>query len=254
MITHILEFSLRQRAFVLLGAVALLAGCGHKEIAGHSEAESAHAIGISYSPKNGLLVSPETAKFIGLETVEVSERPIAATKEIVARVFRAATTNQSLALASALVSATEAAMLRPGLTAATLTSFPAEVIRLDHSTEAQTGMMEAILQVTDAQRVLSEGSFVTARFAVGSTNAVTTVPRAALFRTTEGDFAYIVNGEHFIRAAVKLGGTDGEFVEVTDGLLTGDKVVVRPVMTLWMTELHNINGGDACCIVSEPKK
>ena len=254
MITRILEFSLRQRAFVLLATV-FLTGCGHKEIAGHSAAESADVIGISFSPKNGLLVSPETAKFIGLETVEVSERPIAATKEISARVFRTATTNEPRALASALVSATEAAMLRPGLTATTTPSgIAAEVIRLDHSTEAQTGMMEAILQVTDAQRELSEGSFVTARFAVGSTNAVTTVPRAALFRTTEGDFVYTVNGEHFIRAAVKLGGTDGEFVEVTDGLLTGDKVVVRPVMTLWMTELHNVNGGDACCIVSKPKK
>jgi len=44
---------------------------------------------------------------------------------------------------------------------------------------------------------------------------------------------------------VKLGLTDGEFTEVTDGLFAGDKVVVHPVMTLWMTELHNFNGGDA---------
>ena len=233
-------------------ALVVLAGCRRPGSA--SDVEQAPEIGVAYSAKNGLLLPPETAKFIGLETVEVSERPVTATREITARVFRAATTNQPRAFASAVVSVADAAMLRPGLASLHTPSSPAaEVLQLDRSGAAQTGNVEAILQVSDAALTLSEGGFVTARLAIGSTNAVTVVPNTALFHTTTGDFVYLENGAHFARAVVTLGRTDGEFTEITDGLLAGDKVVVKSVMTLWMTELHNVNGGDACCIKREVK-
>ncbi|HWN95865.1 MAG TPA: hypothetical protein VNT99_12585, partial [Methylomirabilota bacterium] len=232
-----------------------LVGCGPKEIASDDQPDQTAETNVTYSAKKGLLLSPETSRFIGLETVEVSERPIQATNEISARVFRAATTNDPRALASAVVSAADAAMLRPGLTSIQTPSSPAaEVLRLDRSEEPRTGMVEAILQVGDPSLALNEGGFVSVRFAIGSTNAVTVVPNAALFHTTAGDFVYLENGAHFARAAVTAGRTDGEFTEITDGLLAGDMVVVKSVMTLWMTELHNVNGGDACCIKRETKR
>jgi hypothetical protein len=243
---------------LMLGSVLLaLAGCGHKEVADNEQPNNAAPsaeTGVSYSSKNGLRMSPEASKFFGLETVEVSERPIKATREITARIFRAASTNEPRALASASVSAADAAMLRPGLALLQTPSLPAaEVLQLDRSGEPQTGMVEAVLRVNDPALALSEGGFATVRFAVGSTNAVTAVPNAALFHTTAGDFVYLENGAHFARAVVTVGRTDGEFTEITDGLLAGDKVVVKSVMTLWMTELHNVNGGDACCIKRKKK-
>jgi len=257
--TPLFSFLSRCGACLLTFAALALTGCGRREIAVHGPstdgAERAAEIGVSYSPKNGLLVSPETAKFIGLETVEVSERPVIGTREITARIFRAATTNEPRAFASAVVSAADAAMLRPGLASIHTPSLPAaEVLRFDRSGEPQTGMVEAILQVNDTTLALNEGGFVPVRFSIGSTNAVTVVPNAALFHTTAGDFVYLENGAHFARAAVTAGRTDGEFTEITDGLLAGDKVVVKSVMTLWMTELHNVNGGDACCVKQEAKK
>lgn len=229
-----------------------LAGCGREQIV--ADAGPVAETNVSYNVKRGLLLSPATSRFIGLETVEVSERPIRAMREITARIFRAATTNAPRALASAVVPAADAALLRPGVTSIATPSSPvAEVVRFDRSGEAQTGMVEAILQVDDPARTLNEGGFVNVKFAIGSTNAVTVVPNTALFRTTTGDFVYLENGAHFARAIVTVGRSDGEFTEITDGLLTGDKVVVKSVMTLWMTELHNVNGGDACCIKQEKK-
>lgn len=246
---------MKPMTFLLVPAVLTLAGCGHQETASHEPPDKAEEAGVSYNPKSGLLVSPETSRFIGLETVEVSERPIQAQREITARIFRAATTNEPHALASGLVSAADAAVLEPGLTSVAAPASPtAKVLRFDRSGESQTGMVEALLQVSDAARALAEGSFVTVRFLIGSTNAVIVVPNTALFHTTAGDFVYLANGAHFIRAAVKPGRTDGKFTEVSDGLLAGDKVVAQSVMTLWMTELHNVNGGDACCIKQEAKK
>lgn len=244
---------------VALMAAITLAGCGHKEGDGHDHAgndgEHAVEIGVLYDPKKGLLIPAETAKFIGLELVDVSERPVNAAREISARVFRAATTNESRALASAVVSAADAALLRPGLAGTTSAgALATTVLRLDHNQEPKNGMVEAILQIEDATRSLPDGEFVTFRFTQDATNAVTAVPRTAVLHTTEGDFIYTASADFLIRAAVKLGRTDSEFAEITEGLYAGDKVVVRPVMTLWMTELHNVNGGDACCIVAKPKE
>lgn len=238
----------------MLGTLAVLfsAGCDHPH---DTNQEPLPETGIAYSSKNGLLVSPETAKFIGLETAEVSERPLRATREVTAQIFRAANTGETHALASALMSAAEASLLQPGLiSVATPTSPAAELLRLDRSDEPQTGMVEAILRVDDPALTFSDGGRVTARFPVGSTNAVTVVPNAALVHTLTGSFVYLENGAHLTRALVKPGRTDGEFTEITDGVLAGDRVVTRSVMTLWMTELHNINGGDACCIRPESKK
>lgn len=238
-------------------AATALAGCGHK--AGDEHAgkvmEGAVEIGVLYHPKKGLLIPAETAKFIGLETVDVVERPVNASREIFARVFRAATTSEPRALASAAVAVADANLLRTGLAGTTSTgALAATVLRVDRTHEPQSGMVEVILQVEDTARLLADGAFVGIRFTTTLTNAVTAAPRTALFHTTEGDFVYAVSGDYFLRTAVKLGRMDSEFAEVTEGLYAGDKVVVRPVMTLWMTELHSVNGGDACCLVSKPKE
>jgi hypothetical protein len=38
-------------------------------------------------------------------------------------------------------------------------------------------------------------------------------------------------------------------VEIKDGLYAGDQVVLQPVMSLWLTELAAVKGGQACCVV-----
>ncbi len=238
-------------------AAIVLAGCGHKDGDKHAGMDTGGAveIGVTYHPKKGLLIPAETAKFIGLETVDVAERPVNAPREISARVFRCATTSEPRALASAAVAGADASLLRTGLAGTTSTgALAATVLRVDRTQEPQTGLVEAILQVEDTARLLADGEFIGFRFTTSSTNTVTAVPRDAVLHTTEGDFVYTVSGEYFLRAAVKLGRMDSEFAEVTEGLYAGDKVVVRPVMTLWMTELHSVNGGDACCIVAKPKE
>ena len=55
-----------------------------------------------------------------------------------------------------------------------------------------------------------------------------------------------MSGKQFVRAALKTGEVSNESVEVTDGLYAGDRIVVQPVMTLWLAELQSIRGGKAC--------
>ena len=52
-----------------------------------------------------------------------------------------------------------------------------------------------------------------------------------------------------MRTPVKVGASSADFVEIKDGLYAGDQVVLQPVMSLWLTELAAVKGGQACCAV-----
>ena len=58
------------------------------------------------------------------------------------------------------------------------------------------------------------------------------VPKGAV-RTVDGtSIVFVVRGDRVERRAVKLGGTDGDLMEVASGLTAGDKVVTEGVATL----------------------
>jgi len=58
------------------------------------------------------------------------------------------------------------------------------------------------------------------------------IPRPAI-KTIGGDnFTFVVRGDAVERRAVRLGGTDGDRVEVLAGLQAGDRVVLSPPATL----------------------
>jgi multidrug efflux pump subunit AcrA (membrane-fusion protein) len=249
-------------AVIVLGS----AGCGHKEADGHAhesgEAEPAHEAesGVTFSAKKGLLVAPATAKFIGLKVADVEERKITAMFQFPAQVYRAASETKfaSLqsasapqALASGNISLTDATKLNEGQTISVQSTddgvlLPGRIVALNRNLEKASGQVEVLLAIADAAQPLAAGAFISITVPLGGDQNVVSVPRAALLRTTEGDFVYTVSGEHFMRASVKLGNGNPEFVEVTDGLYAGDQIVIQPVMTLWMAELQSIRGGKSC--------
>lgn len=260
--------SLKQITVVTLAiATALvITGCGQKTADSHAhksgEAEETHQVeaGVTYSAKKGLLVPPATAKFIGLQVADVEERKIAAAFQFSAQVYRAASAARfaslqsdaaPTALASGNISALDAAKLSEGQTVSVRSTdnnstLPGRIVSVKRDMEKASGQVEVLLAITDAQQPLAAGAFVSMTVSLGDEKNVTSVPRAALLRTTEGDFVYTVSGEHFMRAPVKLGSINPEFAEVADGLYAGDQIVIHPVMTLWMAELQSLRGGKAC--------
>ena len=79
---------------------------------------------------------------------------------------------------------------------------------------------------------------------VGS--AVAVVPESSLLSTATGDFVFTVNGAHFQRTQIKVGGHADGWVSVSDGLLEGDRVVTNGVRELWRIELQATQAGAAC--------
>ena len=243
---------------VVLFVIAVLVGCRPRT----DEAEHAHEseAGVTFNEKKGLLVSPETAKFIGLQLADVEERKISAAFHFSAQIYRAASeakfaslppTGTSVAVASGTINATDATKLSEGQTVSVRTAqgdttLSARVVTLTRHLEEASGHVEVTLAVSDAPQPLAVGAFLSVSVAHGGEKTVASVPRSALFRTAEGDFVYTVSGEHFVRTPVKRGVADDEFVEIIDGLYAGDQIVVQPVMSLWLTELQSLRGGKAC--------
>lgn len=64
--------------------------------------------------------------------------------------------------------------------------------------------------------------------ATPTAQSVTLVPQAAVKTDSGTSFVFLVNGQNVERRAVKVGGTDGDRVEVIAGLKGGDRVVIAP--------------------------
>jgi hypothetical protein len=64
-------------------------GCGHQNEKLAAETTPEEAV-VTFNAKSGLLVPPETAKFIGLKIADVEERQVASALEFSAQVYRSA--------------------------------------------------------------------------------------------------------------------------------------------------------------------
>jgi multidrug efflux pump subunit AcrA (membrane-fusion protein) len=248
-----------KRASLILFAflTAGLIGCGEKEEK-HAEGEhhdhGAEAEGARFAEGKGIALLEETRKAIGLELEEVQERKLAPAISVEAQIYRtpgepsrAGAEKSEFAYATAFANSTAAEQLKPGDSALLKlgeTEFSARVWRIDTSSAAAVGSAEAILEISDPQKVLRVGDFVsgTVTFAGGDTE-VTAISRSAVLETSAGKFAFVQNGDFLLRTPVTTGAESAEHVEITDGLYAGDIVANKPVETLYLIELRATKGG-----------
>ncbi|MST94528.1 MAG: hypothetical protein EXS33_04555 [Pedosphaera sp.] len=232
---------------VLLAALAL-AGCQPKF--GESAAgEESVEIGPKYTAKNGLLVPSETRLSLGLKIVGVTEQKVPATLAVQLRVYQ---TGKESIFASATVTPEEAKSLKRGQVVharsndANLTG---SVTSVNDQLQKATGMAEVLVEFGNPSGAAIGGVFLPASIDLPSAATAVAIPRAALLECSDGPSVYTVSGEHLVRTPVKVGASNAEFVEIKDGLYAGDQVVLQPVMSLWMTELAAVKGGQACCVM-----
>jgi multidrug efflux pump subunit AcrA (membrane-fusion protein) len=112
-----------------------------------------------------------------------------------------------------------------------------------------TGTLEILVEFRPGPGVVQAGAFLQARVTRDDATNVVSIPRAALLQCSDGYSVYTVSGEHLVRTPVRVGAANAHLVEITDGLYSGDQVVLQPVMSLWMTELAAVKGGQACCVM-----
>lgn len=229
-------------------ALAILLVRGNAGRASAQELGTPEPVGITYKAQAGLHVPPDTAEFIGLTIAEVEERRIDSALAFTAQVFRAGE-GETTARASGLLSPSQARLARHGqavkVTAGGVTMV-GRILKELAGQEGGDGMVEVLVELEKGDQTLKLGTFVTVNIPSGTSANAVAVPKSALLRTAEGNFVYTVSGDRFVRTAVTSGVVNGTLAEITDGLYAGDRVVVNPVMALWMAELQSIRGGKAC--------
>jgi hypothetical protein len=236
----------------------LLAGCGKrvdKEKAkddGHRH-EKAAPSGASFKRGQGVILTEETRRSLRVEMAEVGERKLPMELHFSAQVFAenhkptAAVTEHAecTCKASGLMAQAQAASLRMGspvaLTSRSGQRFGGVVLGMNKA--LALGDAEVIVSITNAGAQLSPGEFLSVIVSVSRNQSVTVIPTSALLRCAEGSFVYALNGQAYFRTAVKTGAEAEGFVEITDGLFSGDVVVIQPVEKLWLIELRATRGG-----------
>ncbi len=214
----------------------------------HDE-HAAETFAIGFKEGSGLLVCERTAKAMGLETAEVTERAVQHELDVVAQVFEL---REQAAIASAMIPSSLRLQAGDELLIRYAdrddTAITGKVERVDAALSAQSNQAEVIIAMPQSELPVEPGDFVHAKTVLADASLpVVAVPASAVLGTIYGDFVFVENGGTLLRVPVKTGASNSEWIEITDGLFSGDRVAVRPVEWLYLAELRLTKGGAGCC-------
>lgn len=225
------------------------AGAGEADAHGHShghEEEAEAPSGASYKKGKGVLVKDATKKLLGLATTEVAEKPLARRVEFVVQAVPSGS-SPARWLATGTAPRGQLTGVQAGqevaLRADDGATFTGRVKALDESLGRIHGEVEVVVEFNGPATAQPSVTFLHATLTLPTAKAALVVPKSAVLRTAAGTFVYAVNGDAYQRTAVKTGAEADGFIEVTDGLLEGDAVVVKPVEALYLVELRAVKGG-----------
>ena len=98
--------------------------------------------------------------------------------------------------------------------------------------DPQTHTFRAEVEVDNSQGFLRPGMFVEAAIIAEQRENVPVVPRDAVTQRAGQSVVFVIDGQRAVRRNVSLGLRDDNQIEVRDGVVPGERVVVRGLETL----------------------
>lgn len=150
-------------------------------------------------------------------------------------------TDLSEVYAVALVPEHQAGRMKPGTVAhikvAALPNekFDGELLRFGTSADEQSGTIEAIFRLTNPGGLLRSEMRAEFSIVMSKREGIVSVPRSALQGDTANRFLYVEDFDlpnAFVKTPVQVGQMNDRFVEITNGLFPGDKVVTQGAYSL----------------------
>lgn len=252
------------KRILILGYLGIMAfgltSCGKSKVlvdghSGHGHEEAA----VNFEKGKGVLLSAESIKSLDIQMMDISDRSLVATLTVTAQIYRGAdemtsaheTFKNGYAYASASIPINSLNDVKMSKLVTIRKSDQSEersarLMRVDESLRSITQSAEALLEIEDSSFSLPVGTFMRATFYFEQSRIVTAIPHSALLRTPEGYFVYVQNGKHLLRTPVQIGAGDKDWVEIKDGLLSGDAIAANKVETLQLIELRATKGGGHC--------
>ena len=98
---------------------------------------------------------------------------------------------------------------------------------VDNQINTSTGTVKLRAQFDNADSTLFANQFVNIQIKVDTVHGAALAPQSAILRGTAGTFTYLAKDDGVVTVRpVKLGVSQGDQVEITEGLTAGDKVVI----------------------------
>jgi len=98
---------------------------------------------------------------------------------------------------------------------------------VDNQIDLATGTVKLKAQFSNDDKRLFPNQFVNVRMLLEIKRAVTIIPLAAIQRSAQGAFAYVIqSGDTVTMRPIKLGPIEGELAAVDSGVVSGEQVVV----------------------------
>lgn len=104
--------------------------------------------------------------------------------------------------------------------------FGAQLLRINPVVDAGSGTVKVTLAMDAGQRELKPGMFSRVEILYDRREQALLVPRDAVLSEDAAQSVFVISKDRALRRAVRTGYSDGEHVEITDGLKAGDQVVV----------------------------
>jgi multidrug efflux system membrane fusion protein len=102
-----------------------------------------------------------------------------------------------------------------------------ELATTDNQVDTTTGTWKLRADFPNTDEALFPNQFVNVRLLLQTLHDVTTVPTVAVQRGAAGSYVYVVKADDTVAVqTVKTGTTDGDRVQIVEGLAPGDRVVV----------------------------
>ena len=219
-------------------ALALLPSCAELDASAGST-ERPPENGAQFRKGEGLSLTEEMARSIGLQTGGVTEQKVAARIPLTLRPLEGGQE------AAGWLPADPAGKIRTGAVVE-LSGTPRSKGTIKSIQKPAFGSLGDYEVTVTMDVALKSGGELAVSVLLPETDSVTTVPLSALLKTAEGHFVYAANGTFYVRTPVKVGAMDADHVEIIEGLYAGDEVVTVGVTPLWMAELQVLRGGKAC--------
>jgi RND family efflux transporter MFP subunit len=105
--------------------------------------------------------------------------------------------------------------------------FEGKVSRLNSALELATRTLLAEITVPNPGRVLKPGMFTKIEVTLVEKPRTLVVPREAVIESEKDRVVFVVEENQAVRKRVTLGYEQGDFIEVTEGLKEGDRVIIR---------------------------
>ncbi len=104
------------------------------------------------------------------------------------------------------------------------------LLTFDNQIDQTTGTVKLKASFDNLDYALFPSQFVNARLLIDTTKDTVLVPTAAVQKSPQGNFAYVVNPDNTVtQRAITVGATEGDLSSITSGLTQGETVVTDGV-------------------------